>query len=95
MPEGLPYNEGGEVVTHFVVSFEQPAHGKISVMAGDMPIDSGSSVEHDSTEITISVSADEKATNLTAFTVNGENRMGSLHEGVYTMTMDRSCNRCG
>lgn len=85
LPEGLPYNEEGEVVTHFVVSFEQPAHGKISVMAGDMPIDSGSSVEHD-TEITISVSADENY-ELTAFTVNGENRMGSLHEGVYTMTV--------
>lgn len=38
LPEGLPYNGSGEVVTHFVVSFEQPANGTITVTAADEPV---------------------------------------------------------
>lgn len=66
----------------FAVTFDQPANGTITVMAGDTPVSSGSTVEY-GTEITITATAID-GYEVSTFTVNGENKLGEL---PYTQTV--------
>ncbi|WP_455497358.1 InlB B-repeat-containing protein, partial [Coprobacter sp.] len=60
----------------FSVTFDQPANGTITVMAGETPVSSGSTVEY-GTEITITATAID-GYEVSTFTVNGENKLGEL-----------------